>query len=420
MSGLRVCMVTTFYPPHHFGGDAVAVRRLAQALARRGHAVTVVYDPAAYTVLAGRAPEEPPPADEGVEVRALRGSHPFLSTLLTQQIGRPTLRASALRAVLDNDRFDVIHYHNVSLVGGPGVLSLGRGIKLYTAHEHWLVCPTHVLWRHGKEACPSRECLRCVLRQGRPPQLWRYTGYLDRQLAHVDALIAMSEFSRVKHREFGLKRDMEVLPGFLPDIEPPAAGGAARPHDRPYFLVVGRLEALKGIDDVIPLFRDGDGADLLIVGDGTRRTELERLAAGNPRVRFVGRLPEEGLAPYYAHARALIAPSRGVETFGLVLIEAFRHGTPVIARNVGPFPEMVTITGAGELFATQDDLAARLRRLDSDDAHRNTLAIAARAGFRAHWSEDVVVPRYLTLIERAARRKGMMETVRALNGAHAA
>jgi hypothetical protein len=40
--------------------------------------------------------------------------------------------------------FDVIHYHNISLVGGPTILAYGQGIKLYTMHEYWLVCPTHV------------------------------------------------------------------------------------------------------------------------------------------------------------------------------------------------------------------------------------------------------------------------------------
>ena len=62
-------------------------------------------------------------------------------------------------------------------IGGPGCSRYGGdAVKLYMAHEHWLVCPTHVLWRHGRELCTGRECLRCTLRYQRPPQLWRYTG----------------------------------------------------------------------------------------------------------------------------------------------------------------------------------------------------------------------------------------------------
>jgi hypothetical protein len=54
-----------------------------------------------------------------------------------------------------------------------------------------------------------------VLHYRRPPQLWRYTRYLERQLDRVDAFIAMSEFSRRKHHDFGFPKEMEVLPYFL-------------------------------------------------------------------------------------------------------------------------------------------------------------------------------------------------------------
>ena len=174
------------------------------------------------------------------------------------------------------------------------------------AHEHWLVCPSHVLWRHGRELCTGRECLRCVLHHHRPPQLWRYTGAIERHGHDVDAFIAMSEFSRAKHREFGFPFTMEVLPYFLPDPEPgedPFAGPCGeRPRQRPYFLFVGRLERIKGLDDVIPLFADDRGADLVIAGTGEHEAALERLAAGLERVHFLGRVPHGELARLYRHA----------------------------------------------------------------------------------------------------------------------
>jgi len=59
---------------------------------------------------------------------------------VTQATGRPGFKRAPIARVLDAG-FDVIHFHNISLAGGPGILSYGEGIKLYTAHEHWLVCP---------------------------------------------------------------------------------------------------------------------------------------------------------------------------------------------------------------------------------------------------------------------------------------
>jgi glycosyltransferase involved in cell wall biosynthesis len=415
---LRVAMITTFYPPHSFGGDAIAIERLSNALARRGCRVTVLHDVDAYNVL-HQGPEPEPSLDqvEGVEVVPLRSGLGPLSPFLTQQTGRPIANGRRIRRLLAD--FDIVHFNNISLVGGPGVLTAGDGIKVYEAHEHWLVCPTHVLWRFNRELCTSRSCLRCALSYRRPPQLWRRTGYLDRQLEAVDLIIAKSEFSRQKHAEFGFDRDMEVLPYFLPDVigEPPPARTEDSPHDRPYFLFVGRLERIKGLDDVIPVFRQYGDADLLIAGDGTYEEVLHGLATGTDGVRFLGRTSQEELDRYYRHAIALVVPSICFETFGIILIEAFRHRTPVIARRIGPFPEIVEASGGGELFQTPEELVASMRRVQENPEHRESLARGAFRAFSERWCESAVVPRYLDLVGQAAESSGQPEIARAVASA---
>ena len=124
--------------------------------------------------------------------------------------------------------------------------------------------------------------------------------------------------------------------------------GRAAP--RPYFLFVGRLEKIKGLDDVIPLFRNYPDADLLIAGDGEYAPTLKVAAAGIDNVRFLGRVAPDELRRYYQHAIALIVPSVCFETFGIILIEAFKQSTPVIARRIGPFPEIVD-RAEGESFS---------------------------------------------------------------------
>jgi glycosyltransferase involved in cell wall biosynthesis len=405
---LRFAMITTFYPPYNFGGDGMGILRLSQALVRRGHHVTVIHDGDAYVSLAGRGPAAGP-ADDGVEIVTLRSPLGKFSNLLTQQTGRPIVHGERIREVMDAGRFDVTVFHNISLVGGPGVLRYGRGTTLYMAHEHWLVCPSHVLWRHGREVCTGRECLRCVLHYRRPPQLWRYTAYLERELHHVDTFIAMSEFSRAKHREFGFPREMEVVPYFLPDQdgERREAGDESdsSPHDRPYFLFVGRLEKIKGLDDVIPVFAGFDRADLLIAGDGEYTGALRTLAAGNPRVKFLGRVAPGDLSRYYRHAAALLVPSVCFETFGIIIIEAFRQGTPVVARRIGPFPEILDRAGAGDLFETPAELEAALHRYLDDPERRARLSGAALEAFQANWSESAVLPRFLDVVRQSTERR---------------
>jgi len=408
-------MVATFYPPHNFGGDGMGIQRLSQALVRRGHRVTVVQDTDAYRLLSGGNEPDEGDGSDGVQAVRVSSRFPALSVLLTQQTGRPVVQGRKLRRILEHPDFDVITYHNISLVGGPGILSAGNALKIYMAHEHWLVCPSHVLWRHGRERCDSRQCLRCVLHYRRPPQLWRYTGFLQRQLKQVDAIIAMSEFSREKHREFGFSREMEVVNYFLPDQPTEArAVSSESPHPRPYFLFVGRLERIKGLDDVIPLFRNYPDADLLIAGDGEHGPVLRSIGAGITNVRFLGRLAPEMLDRYYRHALALIVPSVCYETFGIILIEAFRQSTPVLARRVGPFPEIVDRCGGGMLFDGPDQLEEAMRRIQQEPGLRDRLACAARQGFVDHWSEDAVVPRYLDVVRATAQATGRTRIVTAL------
>jgi glycosyltransferase involved in cell wall biosynthesis len=246
--------------------------------------------------------------------------------------------------------------------------------------------------------------MRCVVRHRRPPQIWRSTGALERRLPKVDVFVAKSRFSRDKHHEFGFPRPMEIIPYFLSDL-PAVVRTETPPHPRPYFLFVGRLERIKGLDDVIPLFEGTEGPDLLVAGDGDHAAAVRARAAGMPRVRFLGLVPQEALASYYRNALALVVPSVCFETFGIIIIEAFSHGTPVIARRIGPFPEIVEQARAGLLFENAEELRAALRAFAESPEMRARLGEQGRAAVQEHWSEAAVVPQYLALIEETAARK---------------
>ena len=407
MKRLRFCFPTTFYPPYSFGGDGINVQRLARALVNRGHSVTVVHDVDAFEALGGKAQYQVPERD-GVKVVCLRSGWGAISPLLTQQTGHPLGNSDELRRVLGSGEFDIINFHNISLLGGPGLLAYGNGVaKLYTAHEHWLVCPTHVLWRHLREPCPARQCVRCQLVYKRPPQLWRHTRLLQRNLHHVDQFLAFSEFSRNKHHEFGFPRDMMIVPALVPapstDVKVTAKPGEG---ERPYFLFAGRLEKIKGLDDVIPVFRTYHDADLIIAGDGEHAVELRRIAAGASNVRFVGRVDYSAMTRYYMGAVATLVPSVGFETFGSVAVESLAHGTPVIGRDQGGVGEILRQSGGGELFTHAATLPAALHRLQNDSAHRSRCSDRGREAYAARWSEGAVIPRYLEIVSNVLRRRG--------------
>ncbi len=415
----RVAVVTTFYPPCNFGGDGNYIRNFVHSLARRGCEVEIIYDADAWRIgkSALRPPRSPATVDQpaGVTVHQLESRWPLASTLLTHQTGRPVVQRSAIEAILSKG-FDVIHFHNISLVGGPGVLALGDGIKLLTVHDHWLICQNHILWRHNRELCDKRECFRCALAFGRPPQTWRQTSLLEDKLAHVDEVIALSQSVADRHREFGLKREMLRMASFMPDAEAKASHAPSAPaHHRPYFLFVGRLQNFKGLQDVIPCFDDDSPADLLVAGAGEYEAELRALAKGRKAITFLGQVEPEKLAALYRDAVALIAPSLCYEVFPMVALEAFREGTPVIARNLGPYPQIIEESQGGLLFDDEADLRNAMAALVSDPAYRDRLGAAGQAALAERWTETTAIDEWLSLVRSIAVRKGLSDILRKID-----
>lgn len=400
--GLRIAMVTTFYPPYSFGGDAIYIQRLSRALAARGHHIEVIHDTDGYRAMTGRSPD-PAPSEDGITVHALGAKFPVLASLGVQQLGRPVAHRAELARLL-SDRFDVINFHNISLIGGPGVWPIGSAIKLHTAHEHWLVCPSHILWRNNREICDAKRCIRCQLVHKRPPQAWRAGNMIERLAPHVDRFLMLSQSSADNHARFGFPAPMTVFPSFLPKAE--TAATPPPENAPPYFLFVGRLEVIKGLQDVIPIWGDDMPAELWIAGDGDYAPELKRLAAGKAKVKFLGRLPMDELPGLYAGAVAALTPSRCYEVFPMVVLEAFREATPIIARALGPYPEIVDSTGGGLLFSDEASLRESLTRMATDGAFRDQAGAAGRAAFDARWSEDVVLAQYFETIAEIAEAKG--------------
>lgn len=411
-SSLRFCMVTTFYPPYSFGGDGMFVYRLSNLLAERGHSVDVIHCRDAYYAQQPKEPVGDWPIHPRITVHSLKSKAGILSPLLTQQLGIPGLKAGKIKRILDEGRFDVIHYHNVSLVGGPKVLEYGRAIKLYTTHEYWSVCPTHVLFKFNREACTKPSCLMCQLSYGKPPQLWRYTHMLDRALTHLDAVISPSQFAADTHASIAPHVSKTVIPMFVPNRPAENQSSESLPTfptsgQRSYFLYVGRLEKLKGLQEVIPFFAQQDQVDLLVAGAGQYEAELKRLARDSPHVTFLGSLPFERLRQLYAHAVAVIVPSLCYETFGLVVAEAFSFKTPVIARDIGALSELVTMSGGGLLYRNSQELRDAIESLRANPELKTELGKRGHEAYQKQWTEEQHLDRYLALISRIGERKNV-------------
>lgn len=404
---MKFAMLTTFFGPHSFGGDAAFVDRLSRALARHGHEVHVLYCRDSFELVRGDQtprPYEPPP---GVTIHPLSSRFGPLSPLATHQTGMPRFKERAIRTLLRSIRPDVVHFHNLSLIGGPGLLAVPTpgAVKFMTTHEHWLVCPLHVLWKFNRGVCETTDCVRCCVRSAIPPQFWRKTPLLDRSLRHLDALIGPSLSTIREHGRRGISAPMVHLPYFLPDDYTGLPEVASPAFGRPYVAAAGRLEQIKGFQDVIEAVRRLPHVDLRIAGSGPFEGELRRLAEGLENVHFEGRLDSASVAALFRGALAVVVPSLVYETFGYVVLEAFAEKTPVVVRDLGALPELVAESGGGLVFRTQNELVRSLETLAGDDDLRIRLGCDGYFARHGLWSEAEHLERYFALIQQKRRAR---------------
>jgi glycosyltransferase involved in cell wall biosynthesis len=401
---LSFCMITTFYPPYHFGGEAMFLHRLSNALAERGHRVTVVHCVDSFRLLTSAEPRGDFPQHEHVTVHRLESRLGPVSPLVTYLSGRPGFKRRALDRIFRANTFDVVHFHLMTLFG-PDVLSYGGdALRLYTMHDHWLICPMYDLWKFDREICEDTACLRCQLSFRRPPQLWRHTGLLERALPNVDLFLAPSHSTIEQHQRRGFPYPIRHLPYFLslePDVEAGPLAHRATVPGRPFFLFVGRLVKLKGAQTLVEVFKRYREADLVIAGDGTYEKELRRRAEGIENVRFLGRVHPRELRTLYAGAVAVLVPTLVYETFGLIALEAFANATPVIARDLGAVSEVVRQSQGGHLYRDDTELVQAMEDLRTHPGRRDELGRRGQKALGERWSEDAHLRAYLGVIEEA-------------------
>lgn len=146
--------------------------------------------------------------------------------------------------------------------------------------------------------------------------------------------------------------------------------GGSWATDVPVFFTLRRLEARMGLDTLIEasgrLRNDGHSFRVLIGGSGALQEELQRQieeAGLEERVILLGRLPEADLPGCYAAADCFVLPTRALECFGLIVLESFASGTPVIASRTAAIPELAARQGEGWMFepGNAEQLAERMK-----------------------------------------------------------
>jgi phosphatidylinositol alpha-mannosyltransferase len=256
----------------------------------------------------------------------------------------------AIRRALERERFDLIHVHEPMT---PAIciaaLALARVPIVATFHAHGSLG-----W----------------MKIGRP--LWGFLA--DR----IDYRIAVSPHARDSAAAW-LPGDYEVLPNGV--LIPPEAD----PHNREHQVIfAGRQEPRKGLHVLLrgwPDVRRRTGARLRVAGADPLavRLLLARERLSDDGIDVLGFLTQDELTAELLRAKALVAPSLGGESFGMVLTRAYACATPVLASDIDGYREVMTKEAAvsfpaGDEAALVDALVALLE----DEPRRAALGEGAR------------------------------------------
>jgi glycosyltransferase involved in cell wall biosynthesis len=386
---LRVALVSQQYPPDACGGVGVYTERLARGLVEAGHAVTVIAHGTRDAVV----------WRDGVKVHRVRNAAvpagiPRSYGVTRKNVGR-SLAVHRLVHELDRqDRIDIVE--SPLWDAEPFALCLERSVPLVIRVETPMAMAIQTQgwrWTPDLEVCCAMEwaCLRGP------------DGIVDPSGTVLDMIretygVAPGD-APVREIPFGT-----VIPETTNGAVDAAAG---TPSTRVLF--VGRLEARKGIDVLgraIPrVVERCPGVEFLLVGEQPAGFDLDDIlgsagAAVRKHVRCLGRVDDGARAELYRTCDLFVAPSR-YESFGIVYIEAFSYGKPVIACDAGGARRIVDHGRTGLLVPPGDAeaLAEALVTLVHDRPARERMGRAARKKAEAEYGVDTMVRRTVEFYE---------------------
>jgi glycosyltransferase involved in cell wall biosynthesis len=352
---LNYLIATEEFFPEQPGGAGRIAWELGKLMRARGHDVTL---------LAGTHAERPPPVGLHEGITVARYAFPRLRSWDPRRLGAHVAAArDATRAL--GGRWDVVHAH--TLAPGLGAFqAVGRAARRISTIHSPAVLEQRITWSHAGAVG------RVKLAVGEP-MLRRAERAL---LTSADRLTALSRFT-IRETAAMYGRDLAERITCVPwwsDADPPADRAAARhalgwPAKGTIFYTLRRLVPRMGIDVLIGAARSlprNAPWTVYVAGDGPERARLEALAADaglGQRARFLGRIDDATAHRAYEACDAFALPTRALECFGIIALEALSRGRPVIGSRVGAIPEMLEPVLPDWIFSPGDerDLARVMR-----------------------------------------------------------
>lgn len=308
---------------------------------------------------------------------------------------------------------DIVHFHNTFMSISPSAYYACQEANIpvvQTLHNYRMVCPKATLFRDGTI------CTKCVssllytpaiqhacYRESRS-QTMGVVVMLNLHTAlktwdkQVDKYICLSEHSKQIFIQGGFPAYKLSVKGNFLQYDPGYSD-----IDENYFVFLGRLVPEKGVRVLLEAWKQLPNIPLKILGDGKLLTEARAFIDDNhiSNIELLGHIKREDALEIVKKSSAQIVPSQWHEPFGLVAIEAFACGKPVIASNVGALSDIVEDMQTGLLFSATNPtfLAEKVQWLWQRPEERKAMSAKARQTYEAKYTSSVNYQQLVAIYE---------------------
>lgn len=290
---------------------------------------------------------------------------------------------------------DIIHLNSISRYLSPSIINackLNNIPTVMTIHDGFLACPDVALLMKSEFYCKKAPCkngniLHCIKNKCNDKNLFKScvsaSEFLFRKIHKlydkIDIFICPSQAIFDLALNAGIKKEkLRLIYNFIDDS---ILNIEAENTNEDYFLFVGRLVTVKGLNYLLQAMKELPDIKLKIVGTGPEENNLKTLAKqlNLCNVEFLGYKEGKELAENYKNCIATIIPSTYLEAFGLTVIESFAYGKPVIGSNIGGISETIQNDINGKLFEVGNVTELTIAIRDMYDNQSKTEALGEKA-----------------------------------------
>jgi len=325
---------------------------------------------------------------------------PFLS------IKNPTA-IKEVRKIIHEEKPDIVQIQNLYPLISQGVFRVIKqeGVPLVMRCPNYrLFCPTGLFYDSSGNVCekctgPGHE-LWCI-RKNCMQNIGKSAGYALRNFVarrtdvfrkYVDVFIVQSDFQLKKFTELGIPEEkIAVLPGITPLVK--SKSSEIKPGSLVSF--IGRVSREKGIDDFLSAAANMPDIRFAVAGN---LPEGQSTIKASPNVEWKGFLKGDDLDDLYKQSAIVIVPSKWYEGFPNVITRAMLHSRPVIATDIGCFPEIIEHDVNGLLYPPGDiaALVSYIRQVLSDPEKSAMMGRRGREKAEQEYSREII---YIKLLE---------------------